>query len=470
MRKFIFALTGIFLYATSFTQQHEIDSFQRLIRSETNDSIRVELINALARVYVTNRPDTALKLSQEGLVLAKKMNVPLLHAKSLNSMGGVMWAIGDFPKALEYYLESLKVAEDIRDNELIAKVTSNIGNVYAALGDEETAVRYTKNSINIWDMASNPKGRCVAVLNLGDSYENLNMLDSARLYTTQANDLANKLKDTDLIAISLCNLGNIYQKMAQPAIAMSYYRASMPLCEEAGNMGGVSEVSIGMAELFKLNNQHDSAEAYAKHSFAVSKKAGFMPDLLRASEFLANHYKSNRNIDSAFAYMQQMVAFKDTMFNNEKARQVQVLSFQESIRQQQLEAQRIEAAQERKDNIQYAIIGVGVVTFLLIFLLLSRTVIVNEKWIRFLGILGLLLFFEFINLYLHPFLGDLTHHSPVLMLLIMVAIASLLIPLHHKVEHYITHKMTAKNRLIRLAAAQKTIAKLQETELSEQQP
>jgi hypothetical protein len=66
--------------------------------------------------------------------------------------------------------------------------------------------------------------------------------------------------------------------------------------------------------------------------------------------------------------------------------------------------------------------------------------------------------FEFLNLLLHPFLDKVTNHQPVLMLAAMVCIAALLIPLHHKLEHWITHKMVEKNKRIRLAAAKKTIA------------
>ena len=61
----------------------------------------------------------------------------------------------------------------------------------------------------------------------------------------------------------------------------------------------------------------------------------------------------------------------------------------------------------------------------------------TEKWISFFGILGLLIVFEFINLLIHPFLERVTHHSPFLMLMALVALASLLIPLHHRMEKWI---------------------------------
>ena len=87
--------------------------------------------------------------------------------------------------------------------------------------------------------------------------------------------------------------------------------------------------------------------------------------------------------------------------------------------------------------------------------------IVNERLISFFAILGLLVVFEFINLLIHPWLAHFTHDSPVLMLLALVIIASLLIPLHHKLEHWIKEKMIEKNKAIRLAVAKKTIEKLE---------
>jgi len=78
-------------------------------------------------------------------------------------------------------------------------------------------------------------------------------------------------------------------------------------------------------------------------------------------------------------------------------------------------------------------------------------------------VVALLMVFEFINLFIHPYLGNLTHHSPLLMLTIMVCIAALLIPIHHWLEKWITHRLVEKNKKIRLTAAKKTIAKLEPT-------
>jgi hypothetical protein len=47
------------------------------------------------------------------------------------------------------------------------------------------------------------------------------------------------------------------------------------------------------------------------------------------------------------------------------------------------------------------------------------------------------------------------------MLMGLVCIAALLVPLHHKIEKWATARLVEKNKKIRLAAAKKTIEKLE---------
>ncbi|MBK8950674.1 MAG: hypothetical protein IPM68_18015 [Flavobacteriales bacterium] len=120
-----------------------------------------------------------------------------------------------------------------------------------------------------------------------------------------------------------------------------------------------------------------------------------------------------------------------------------------------------EAEAARSRNIQFGIIALIVITLGIFLLVFSRTAVVGAKAIKNLSLIALLLFFEFINLLLHPFLDRITHHSPILMLLCMAAIAGLLIPLHHRMEKLITNMLVSKNNRVRLEAARRTIEELE---------
>ena len=167
---------------------------------------------------------------------------------------------------------------------------------------------------------------------------------------------------------------------------------------------------------------------------------------------------SNTNKDSAVKYYKAYDVTKDSIDKMSNAQQQQILGIKKDLEIEN-------AALQRKQNIQYALLAFGIITFVILFLAFSRRHITNTKVIQFLGVVALLVVFEFLNLLLHPFLERITHHNPIFMLLALVCIAALLVPLHHKLEKWATHKLVEKNKQIRLASAKKTIEELEKNKL-----
>jgi len=56
----------------------------------------------------------------------------------------------------------------------------------------------------------------------------------------------------------------------------------------------------------------------------------------------------------------------------------------------------------------------------------------------------LLLLFEFINLLVHPLAGSITGHQPIFMLLILMCLAAVLVPVHHRVEKWVKQRGSQK--------------------------
>ena len=202
---------------------------------------------------------------------------------------------------------------------------------------------------------------------------------------------------------------------------------------------------------------------YAKKAIGAVQNTAYSNLSIRPAKLLSGIYE-NVNNDSAVMYLKIYLAANDSLFSIKAVQQAQVLNFEDELRQQELVAEKLKEAEQRKQNIQYALLALGIITFIIFYLLLSRSFITSAKVIEFFGVIALLIIFEFLNLLLHPFLERITHHSPLLMLLALVGIAALLVPLHHYLQKLVTHKLVEKNKTIRLANAKKTIRLLSEEE------
>lgn len=462
MRYLPLSALSLLLSCLSATAQNTItDSLARMLHTAKADTSRSLIHAQLSRAYMYSRPDTALWFAEQGLGLARAARFPKGEAHNLTSAANTFLNQGNAAKALEVCLDALLKAEEIGDRPLQARVIGNVGAIYSMEGDYPKALEYGFKALAIAKELGDERRQQRSLNNIGDTYEKLGRLDSARAFMNRAYDLAVKLDDHGAIGMALNNFGNIHARMGQPEVAMGHYRMSLPYYTATDDDDGICESSLGMARLFAAAGQHDSALYHARNAYALSEAAGFTQRVMTAAGFLADHYRARAMVDSAYKYLTAVITVKDTLFNQEKARHFQSLSFDEAMRQHDLAMQRARAEQERAHNMQYAFIAIGIVTFILVFFLLSNSVVVNEKWVHFLGVLGLLLVFEFINLYFHGIIAELTHHSPLLMLLALVAIAALLIPLHHRIEHWVTHRIVAKNKKLQLAAARKALARLE---------
>jgi signal transduction histidine kinase/Tfp pilus assembly protein PilF len=308
-------------------------------------------MNSIAFVYATSKPDTALMIAEHALVLSRKIKFKKGESISLRRIGNVFLNTGNYPNALENMLQSLKIAEESHDDQQMAASLGTLSTIYFYEGDMQRAIDYARKAMAVQRKLLDSAGSPTNIANLGNIYEHTNQLDSALVYTRQAYLIAVRIQNnTDLIGTTLNNLGNIFLKLGQPDSAMHFYKSSIPYYRENDDDQGFCEINLGMAKIFLQRHQPDSCLYYAKLSFTTAKNSGFMDYLLDASKFLAEYYRSVRNVDSAFVYLSATIAAKDSLFSQQKANQIQSMTYDEGVRQQQVEDARQQERARLKQN------------------------------------------------------------------------------------------------------------------------
>jgi len=371
------AIIKIFLLlaipAFSNAQTSTIDSLKQLLKSEQRDTSRVLLLNQLSLAYRLTRPDTALVMIQQALSLSKKAAYAPGEVRSLSGIASIFRITGNYPKALQLHLEALKKAEAIPDERTASTILLSIAIDYEYLGDYRQAINYTLKVLAIGKRLHEERRINTSSLNLGNEYEKLNMFDSALFYTKQAYDLSVKLKNLDFTGVALNNFGNIYSKMGNDATAMKNYRLSLPYSIMEEDDDALCESYLGMAGLFRKAGQADSCLYYAKLSLTTAQKASFISRVMDATNFLTSYYTSINNIDSAFVYQSATIAVKDSLFSQEKAREIQSLRYEETLRQQQIQEAKEEAQTQLKFNMLFG--GLGA-------LLIVAFILIRNNWQR----------------------------------------------------------------------------------------
>ena len=460
MRKIIIFVLLFAIAQNLFAQKVNVDSVIHAISVSKNDSVKIVLIISLYNADINNNPDYVIDIGLKLLKKAEADRSTLEESSAYTILGQGYRLLGNNVRGLAYHQKAIALAEKINNPSLSAIAENQMANVYKERNEFDKAIQLYKLSATHAQQANNERVESWSFANLGSVYLSINSLDSSLMFSQKAYEISLRLKDETVLPFVFTNLANVQSKIGNSQLAISYYNMAIAKTMQfTKKTRYFNLIYTGLAQHYRDQNQKDSAEYYARKAIDVVNNSPFFYLSSTPAQMLSTMYENN-NCDSTLKYAKIFKSANDSLFNSKTNQQIQLMTFDEDLRQQQLAQEKMKEEEQRNQNIQFALIAFGIITFLILFLLLSRRIITNTKVIEFLGVVALLVVFEFLNLLLHPFLERVTHHSPVLMLLALVCIAALLVPLHHKLEKWATAKLVEKNKAIRLAAAKKTIEQL----------
>lgn len=458
----------IFIHA--FSQHPEIDSLKNLLLKAKKDTTTVNRIIQLSVLYSSYDIDSALKYAGNSLEMSKKLKYPCGMAKSKYCTGMAISYTGNDARALSLYLEALKIFEEEDRKDWMVKCQIEISGLYSDLNDYRDALDYSQRAYTISTFIQAKDLLFEAAYNNGYSYVKLNKPDSALIYFQESYQLANESKDDTkrMLGQAFGGLGLVNFQLGNNDIALPYLYKGIQYSTDAFDLYNLMFNYDFIAHVFANEKENDSAINYFNKALAIADKLKYEKEKLVIYRPLALLYEQSDPAKS-IEYFKMESALRDSLDDAGMQWDIQNLTYHESQRQLDLKEQEELAAQQRKDNMEYIGIALGFIICLIAFLLLSKSLIVHEKAIEYLGIIVLLIFFEFINLMLHPFLEKITNHSPLLMLGSLMLVAAVIIPFHHKLEKFIEAKVIEKNKRLRLIAAKKTIARMEKNNESKKE-
>ncbi|HEX5151460.1 MAG TPA: tetratricopeptide repeat protein [Parafilimonas sp.] len=324
-----------------------IDTLNKALAQAKNDTARFYVLRQITVFYTYSKPDTALMYAQQASVLAKKIKSDISLSDALRDYAGVLSQTGNYPQAIYFELESLKLAEKSNNLPAIGWCYGSLANTYIDAEDHEHALFYARKAKSVYELHPNlylsgdqkqywNDMHDIALGNLATIYDKLNLPDSALAYLQMINRDYNKLPGPSVIFYWY---GNVYFTKGDYPVAISYYRRNYQTAIDWKVYDQAMLCCNGLAKTFRKINLTDSGIFYAKKVLELNNYAKHPKALLEALDLLANVYKSKGNNDSTVKYLQLAVSTKDSLFNQQKLIQMQTLTFNEQLRQQDILAE-----------------------------------------------------------------------------------------------------------------------------------
>jgi tetratricopeptide (TPR) repeat protein len=396
--------------------------------------------------------------ARELLDLAERVGADTMMAQAYFQLCDAALGAGDPSASLQYGYLSRDYSQRTGDTNNAAKAEKEIAINYKMLGDDQRALVLLRGALQ---RMTAPHQLTRTYAHLSECYLHLGNIDSALFAAQRSNTIIDPATDPFGAARSLIAIGQVYEAKGDVALADVHYQRAIAIADSFQVVRALSQALTLRGSMFLRNGNAHQAVIQARLALQAVPPGSHADRRIDAANLLRQAFEAEGLIDSAYRYSKLSVALNDSLRSAANISRIQNLSLQEELKAREDSRLREEAAITRTNNIQFGIIALIVITLAIFLLVFSRTAVVGAKAIKNLSLIALLLFFEFINLLLHPLLDRVTGHSPILMLLAMAAIAGLLIPLHHRMEHWITNMLVSKNNRVRLEAARRTIEELE---------
>jgi len=337
-----------------------------------NANLEVVQAEALTYIGVTHESQgnysEALTFELEALTLRKKIGDDSKTAKTLNDIGIIHDERGDYQKSLEYYYEARRIFERLNDPKSIAMVISNIGIVLKAQKEYVKVVGYYHEALTIYKKLNNKFGIAACDANLGSVYYFLEKYDSSLYYSLKGTKEFEEQNIRQFLSMTLCNVGMAYDKIGREDEAMNYLMRAQKINEEYGNKKEIAEVLVDMAGINRRTGNLSLASSNVERGLAIARKIGASEQTLMARKELSELKAARGDFKGAFEEHQLYVSYKDSVFQEQKSKQIAELQTRYEIEKKESAIQLLTQENELKD---FHLLRTEFIVVLLAFLLIG---------------------------------------------------------------------------------------------------
>lgn len=414
-------ISTILLLSTSVNSQTQVDSLLIELDQTHEISNKIDIYLKISKQYGEYDLTKAIHYTENALLLAQKTNADSLLGL-IYSYLGTYSILQDSIEDSEEYFNLAKDYLDIRSkpDELIS-IYLLIGNRFVEKDRYADAMKYYLTGIDISEQTNHQDKLPNLYNNLGIVYLNINNAEKALTYYSKALELFKESNDTMNVAGTTTNIGSIYIRLGQNEIAKTYYQSGFKLFSEIFSLEGMAhsllklglldllqkdyysaieqlekslmfqkelEITVSGSKSFFLaetyinlgiaylkSKDYNQAITYLLEGYGIAKSTSQYRLVELSSKHIAEYYQKLEDYSSALNYYQIFKQYSDSTFNEESVRKLTQIEmqyeFNAKLKEDKLE-RTIQIQNEKRKNLIYIIVSIGLFLSLVIFGLLLR--------------------------------------------------------------------------------------------------
>jgi serine phosphatase RsbU (regulator of sigma subunit) len=352
LRHLILYLFTAFSCSISFAQKHVIDSMSNVLKTQKEDTGRVNTLNNLSSaLWRVNKYDTSKLFADSAQSLAEKIAYKKGIADALVNLGVIYDEQGYYPKAQDYYFKALAIQKEIGKNSRSETTLGYLGITYGEQGDLNKAMDYSTQALNVAKEEGNKHAIGSFLANIGLIYDFQGNHKKAIETDSESYAVMEETGDRVGAAGTLNNIGNIYEDTGNFPKALDYYFKALEITRAIHKMNYVATNLNNIGQVYSKQKKYNLAKAYLDSSMTVAQTIG-------DKEIIKNNYNIRTRLDTVANNFKQALrdylsytAYRDSLINESNTKKTVETEMQFDFKQTQAKQK---AEQDKKDAIVQA--------------------------------------------------------------------------------------------------------------------
>ncbi len=334
--------------------------------------------SAIGRAYSDKgKYDSCIFYYSKALTLNKKMNDYWNMASVLNNLGAAEQNLkSDFPKAIKYYFEALKVAENVPDKYVSAVCFDNISTVYLLQKNYQKALEYAFKGLKLREslakaVNTNVDGKreiAGSFATIGKIYVEMHDWQKAKVYLQNCIFLHEKTGNSEGLAKAYSDFAITFQHDSKKKIEIGLKAKKIWDEVNPNNIEAIRNLSnIGIAYLDLARNDStnasknqrnewlNQAEIYLKKTIESCEKIG---EIANKSEFVVNLAELQAlkgDYKNAYLNFREYKNAQDSLYSQQSKNEIAGLESKREIelRDKEIELNKVAIDAQNKEKIGF---------------------------------------------------------------------------------------------------------------------
>lgn len=251
-------------------------------------------------------------------------------ALKYKGLGKKSFLKGEYPAALDHYLEALRLFQDMGNKKECSSVYNLLAKVYHFQSPNTftKAEDYCRKAIKIQQELHDSNGLINSYMVLGDLFSDIIAddffnLDTAEYYYKKALNIALKTKtNKKKISKAYSAVGKVYYKANKTDSALLLLKRSLAIQKEINDSNEIALTYQRMANTYKYSKNYTKSLKYLHKALSFAEKMNNLDLTNNICEDISSIYTIEGNYKKALFYYKKAVEIKFQLYTNKRIEKV----------------------------------------------------------------------------------------------------------------------------------------------------